>query len=78
MVLLEDLIAEPDRFADLEAALGLDPGAGVRRRSERHNAGEGDVVLDDGTRARLAAWFADANADLAELLGRPIDRWTHA
>ena len=36
------------------------------------------MALDDGTRARLVAWFADANADLAEQLGRPIDRWAHA
>jgi hypothetical protein len=35
-----------------------------------------EAALDAGTRARLVAWFADANADLAELLGRPLDRWT--
>jgi hypothetical protein len=45
---------------------------------DRHNAAEGGVALDDTARARLAAWFADANADLAERLGRPIERWTHA
>jgi len=76
VLVLEDLIAEPGRFADLEAALGLRSGPGFVAR-ERHNAGEGAVTLDDGTRARLAGWFADANADLARRLGRPIDRWTH-
>ena len=76
VLVLEDLIAEPERFAALEAELGLDPGPGFVAR-ERHNAGEGDVVLDDGTRDRLVAWFADANADLADRLGRPIDRWAH-
>lgn len=77
VIILEDLVAEPELFGDLEAALGLDPGPGFAAR-ERHNAGEGEVTLDDGTRARLVAWFADANADLAERLGRPIDRWAHA
>ncbi|MET0911924.1 MAG: sulfotransferase [Acidimicrobiales bacterium] len=77
VIILEDLIAEPERFADVEAALGLDPGPAFAVH-ERHNAGEDEVVLDDGTRARLVAWFADANADLAEELGRPIDRWAHA
>jgi hypothetical protein len=76
VVILEDLLAEPERYAELEAALGLDPGP-VFEPHERENAGEGDVNLDDDTRARLAAWFADANADLAERLGRPIDRWAH-
>ncbi|HYF46264.1 MAG TPA: hypothetical protein VD926_08655, partial [Acidimicrobiales bacterium] len=71
----EDLLAGPGSFADLERAVGLDPGAGFAVE-ERHNAGEGDDVLDAGTRARLAAWFADANADLEQLLGRPLDRWT--
>jgi hypothetical protein len=75
VVVLEDLLAEPERFHDLERALGLDPGSAFRVE-ERHNAGEGDEALDPGARARLAAWFADANADLAELLGRPLDRWT--
>jgi hypothetical protein len=77
VIILEDLLAEPERFGDVERALGLDPGPGFAVR-ERHNAGESDVTLDDGTRARLVAWFADANADLAERLGRPIDRWAHA
>lgn len=77
VVILEDLVAEPERFADLEAALGLAPGPAFVP-GDRHNAGEGARPLDDGTRARLADWFADANADLAERLGRPIERWTHA
>jgi hypothetical protein len=75
VLILEDLLAEPERFADLEGDLGLEPGAGFSVE-ERHNAGEGTPAPDDGTRDRLAAWFADANADLAELLGRPLDRWT--
>jgi hypothetical protein len=75
VVVLEDLLADPERFDDLERGLGLDPGSGFGP-DERHNAGEGDVTLDDDTRTRLAAWYADANADLAELLGRPLDRWT--
>lgn len=77
IVILEDLIAEPGRFADLAATLGLTSGPAFAP-SDRHNASEGEVTLDDGTRARLADWFADANADLAERLGRPIERWTHA
>jgi Sulfotransferase domain len=77
VLLLEDLLAEPERFTELERSLGLAPGAGFVVE-ERHNAGEGAEALDDGTRARLAAWYADANADLADLLGRPITRWTHA
>jgi len=77
IAILEDLIAEPERFVELEAALGLAPGPRFVPDA-RHNAGEGAVTLDDGTRARLAGWFADANADLAERLGRPIERWTHA
>ena len=76
VVILEDLLAEPERFNELEVALGLDPGPAFEPL-DRENAGEGEVTLDDGTRARLAAWFADANADLAERLGRPIDRWAH-
>jgi hypothetical protein len=77
VLLLEDLVADPSGFDDLLGSLGLDPlPASGFAPDERHNAGEGDAVLDDGTRARLAAWFADANADLAELLGRPITRWT--
>jgi len=75
VILLEDLLDEPERFHDLERALGLEPGPRFPVE-ERHNAGEGDGALDAETRARLAAWFADANADLAELLGRPLDRWT--
>ena len=29
------------------------------------------MTLDDGTRARLVAWFADANADLRRAVGSP-------
>jgi hypothetical protein len=77
VLVLEDLVAEPERHDRLLADLGLDPVTGAAfHPEERHNAGEGDAVLDAATRARLAAWFADANADLAELLGRPLDRWT--
>jgi hypothetical protein len=77
VLVLEDLVAEPSGFTGLLAALGLDPAAGEGFvPEERHNAGEGDVALDAGTRARLAAWFADANADLAQLLGRPMTRWS--
>ncbi len=76
VVIFEDLLAEPDRFVELEVALGLTPGSGFSA-DERHNAEERAESLDERDRARLAAWFADANADLAELLGRPIDRWTH-
>lgn len=77
VLVLEDLVAEPERYERLLADLGLDPApAAPFEPEERHNAGEGDVALDAGTRARLAAWFADANADLAALLGRPLDRWT--
>jgi hypothetical protein len=75
--LLEDLIAEPSRFTTLLGVLGLDPVPGAAFAPElRHNASEGDVALDTGARARLAAWFADANADLASMLGRPITRWS--
>jgi hypothetical protein len=77
VVILEELLAEPEQFAGLEAALGLAPGPAFVS-GDQHNAGEETPHLDDGTRARLAAWFADANADLAERLGRPIERWTHA
>ena len=77
VVILEDVVAEPERFAALEAALGLAPGPAFVP-GDRHNAGEGALTLDDGTRARLADWFADANTDLAERLGRPIERWSHA
>ena len=77
VVILEDLLAEPERFSELERDLGLEPGNGFSAE-ERHNAAEGDITLDVETRARLAAWFADANADLAERLGRPIDQWAHA
>ena len=77
VLVLEDLVAEPDRYGWLLADLGLDPAPGADfAPEERHNAGEGELVLDAGTRARLAAHFADANADLADLLGRPITRWT--
>jgi hypothetical protein len=68
---------EPRRYEELLADLGLDPAASAGfAPEERHNAGEGDLVLDGATRARLADWFADANAELAELLGRPTTRWT--
>jgi len=77
VLLLEDLMEEPRRYEELLADLGLDPAASAGfAPEERHNAGEGDLVLDGATRARLADWFADANAELAELLGRPITRWT--
>ena len=75
VLILEELLAEPERFTELQRDLGLDPGPGFAVE-ERHNAGEGELVLDDGVRADLVARFADANADLAELLGRPIDCWT--
>ena len=77
IVVLEELQSEPQRFADLEAALGLAPEI-VFEPARRHNAGGETITLDDDTRSRLAAWFADANLDLAERLGRPLDRWTHA
>ena len=77
VLVLEDLRAEPERYDRLLADLGLAPAPGATfEPEERHNAGEGDLVLDAGARARLAAWFADANTDLAALLGRPITRWT--
>ena len=76
VLVLEDLVAEPARFDDLVAGLGLTPSReAVFEPEERHNAGE-DVVLDADTRSRLAAHFVDANAELADLLGRPLDRWT--
>ncbi len=77
VVILEELLASPDAFRELETFLGLDPGPPFSAR-ERHNASEDATALDAGTRARLAAWFADANAELAAWLGRPIDAWTHA
>ena len=77
VAILEELIAEPARFADLEVALGLEPRVGLAVR-QRHNAGEGTAELDDATRALLAGFFAEPNAELVERLGRPIDRWTHA
>jgi hypothetical protein len=77
VLVLEDLVAEPQRFDQLLAELGLDAAVSAGfAPEERHNAGEGDLDLDGATRARLADWFADANAELAELLGRPITRWT--
>jgi hypothetical protein len=75
VVVLEDLRAEPGRFADLVAALGLDPGSAFVP-DERQNAGEHEIVLDAGTEARLRTWFADADAALADRLGRPLDRWS--
>ena len=77
IVVLEELQSEPQRVADLEASLGLAPEIDFAS-ARRHNVGGETITLDDDTRSRLAAWFADANLDLAERLGRPLDRWTHA
>jgi Sulfotransferase domain len=76
LVLLEELRAEPWRFEQLEADLGLDQSVSFEP-DEAQNASADVSALDPDVRARLAAWFADANCDLATRLGRPLDRWTH-
>ena len=79
VLVLEELVADASGFEVLLGDLGLDPVAGAGfATEERHNAGEGDVALDADLRRRLAAWFADANAELEALLGRSIPAWTRA
>ncbi len=76
VVILEELRADPAVFAELQTTLGLAPEV-LFPVDERHNAGEGDdLTLDDETRGRLAAWFAEPNAALAQRLGRPLSHWT--
>lgn len=77
VAILEELVAAPERLTELEADLGLGPGPPFLA-DERHNAGDRLVPIDRDTRARLATFFTEANADLAERLGRPLEHWTHA
>ncbi len=75
VVVLEDLLAEPGRFADVEAFVGVEPQVRFDP-DERLNRGT-PPELPAAVRERLVAWFAEPNAALAQRLGRPLDRWTH-
>ena len=72
--LLEDLVATPATLRDTYAWLGLDP----RHRPESHGtpvnaSGEHTAhPLDPDLHQRLRDYFADADAELADLLGRDL------
>jgi Sulfotransferase domain len=77
VVVLEDLVAEPEGFEGLEAFLGVEPAVRFDP-TERHNEVDDRIELSDAVRTRLRAYFAEPNAALARRLGRPLDRWSHA
>lgn len=70
VVILEELVADPGRFTDLERALGLEPTVEFDGATPK-NAGVDTVTVEPDTRARLASLFCDSNAALALRLGRP-------
>jgi Sulfotransferase family len=74
VVVLEELVAEPGRFAELEAFLGVDHRVCFDPH-ERRNQGD-PPELPEAVRRRLAEGYAEPNAALARRLGRPLDRWT--
>jgi Sulfotransferase family len=74
VVVLEELVAEPGRLAELEAFLGVDHEI-CFDPSERLNQGD-PPELPEAVRRRLAEGYAEPNAALARRLGRPLDRWT--
>lgn len=72
--LLEDLLAAPDAIAETYAWLGLDPGHVPASQGVPVNASgkqPGGTLAPDLARA-LRDHFAEADADLAQLLGRDL------
>lgn len=73
LVLMEELVSEPDRVAEVYAALGVDPrfrpvGLGRPVNASAHRAPE----LEPALVARLRAYFGDSDAALERLLGRQV------
>lgn len=75
---LEDGPDRPEQLADLYRRVGVDPTFRTGLPSEPVNASEGERPdLPDALVARLRDYFRDADARLAERLGRPLP-WASA
>jgi hypothetical protein len=73
VLFLEELLADPDVLRRLVADLGLDPDRTPIPVDDPVNASPGEVpVLDVGLAGTLEGYFEDSNADLTQLLGRPL------
>ena len=73
VLLLEELLADPQVLTGLVEALGLDPARTPAPRAEVVNASPGDVPeLDAGVASTLAGYFQESNARLADRLGRSL------
>ena len=72
--LLEDLLASPGALGDTYAWLQLDPHHRPASRGTPVNASREDTApaLDPGLGRRLRDYFAESDAELAELLGRDL------
>lgn len=73
VLLLEELLEDPDVLPALAGDLGLDPARTPAPPAVAVNASPGDVPpLDPGVRETLEGYFQDSNARLADQLGRPL------
>lgn len=72
--LLEDLLAVPATLSDTYAWLGLDPTYVPAARGAAVNASRAHTAtpLDPAMRQRLRDYYAETDAELAELLGRDL------
>ena len=74
--LLEDLLADPSRFAETLTHVGVDPGLAPEIDREPVNRSEqraiGDVVLDPSIEAAVRQTFAESDRELEVLLGRRL------
>jgi hypothetical protein len=74
VLLLEDLLASPATLADAYAWLGVDPGFRPPSTGTPVNASERGTAPPIGCalHRRLREYFAESDAELAELLGREL------
>jgi hypothetical protein len=76
VLVFEELREDLSAVRDVFDWLGVDPSFDSPASRERINASDGDATLSPEVRARLRERFAAPNAQLARLLGRPLDAWS--
>ena len=73
VLFLEELLGDPTVLPGLVAALGADPALMPRPAGEPVNESSADSpVLGEALRGTVEAYFAPANAALADILGRKV------
>jgi hypothetical protein len=73
VLFLEELLSDPEVLRGLVADLGLDPDRTPLPVDDPVNASPGEIpVLDVGLARTMEGYFEESNAELTQLLGRPL------